>query len=144
MNNQQTVTFKDGTAVPKENETIYLGGKINNKGHRKNDINARISKALNTVHKLKVFWKQTKCSELWKLRVYNAVVSSQLMYGLESHELTKSEQQKLDTFQLKGFRHILGINHAFWSAISNKEIYDEVERIADSVANPSEYLRSNS
>ena len=41
--------------------------------------------------------------------VYDAVIRSKLLYGLESEHLTEGQIRKLSTFQLKALRHILGI-----------------------------------
>ena len=70
-------------------EAIYLGSTTNKKHLTRKEIEARISSALGTAKKLKVF-KKSKCSEAWKLQVYNAVVISRLLYGIESIEFTES------------------------------------------------------
>ena len=38
---------------------------------------------------------------------------SQLLYGLESAQLTKQAQAKIDIFQLKGLRQVLNITTTF-------------------------------
>ena len=42
-----------------------------------------------------------------KLLTQDAVISTKLLYGLESAELKDSDKNKLDVFQLKGLRNIL-------------------------------------
>ncbi len=41
--------------------------------------------------------------------MYNAVIRSKLLYGLECLELTEAEKAKLDSFQINGLRRILHI-----------------------------------
>ncbi len=96
----------------KENEADYLGAKITKKNANKKEVEARTSKALSTCNKLKTFLKKTNCSKIWKLQVYNAVVISQLVYGLETMYLNDSLIKRLDAFHMRGIRHIMGIDHA--------------------------------
>ena len=43
------------------------------------------------------------------MQVYDAIVRSKLLYGLECIQLTPVEQSKLDAFQMSGLRRILKI-----------------------------------
>ena len=56
------------------------------------------------------------------MRVHDAVVSSKLLYGLESASLTEAEYERLDSFQMKTLRKILGIKHSYHSHISNEVV----------------------
>ena len=86
-------------------------------------------KASATCNKLKLFLKKAKCNKIWKLQVYNAVIVSQLVYGLETMYLNESLLKRLDAFQMTGIRHILGIQHAYWSRTSNLEILEKANWI---------------
>ena len=44
------------------------------------------------------------------------------MYGLETMYLNEGLLKRLDAFHMRGIRHILGIEHAYWSRTSNEEI----------------------
>ena len=50
-----------------------------------------------------------------KLIIFDAVVRSKLMYGLESAQPSESLESKLDAFPLKGLRKILGMTRTFIS-----------------------------
>ena len=52
-------------------------------------------------------------NKLRKLRVFNAVVTSKVLYGLETLEPTCSAGNLLDTFQLKGLRKNLRLHTTF-------------------------------
>ena len=56
--------------------------------------------------------------------IFNAVIISQLTYGLETLPLTSDLISRLNAFQMKGFRKILKINHPFYSRVSNAEILE--------------------
>ncbi len=98
------VCFKNGTRMTVVDETVYLGGILTKNGDAATEVSARIRVAGSTAKKLKVFWNNTSCSKKWKALVYNAVVISQLIYGLETLPLTNNLLNKLDAFQMRGFR----------------------------------------
>ena len=60
-----------------------------------------------------IFWKQSNCTPRQKILVYDAVIRSKLLYGLESAELRPSDLNKIDTFQLKGLRQILKLKTTY-------------------------------
>ena len=60
-----------------------------------------------------------------KVQVFNAVVKSKLLYGLESMQLTQSSLRKLDVFQLKGLRKILKLETTFVNRENSNEVVFE-------------------
>ena len=60
------------------------------------------------------------------MQIYNAIIIAQLTYGLSTIQLTESLLNRLDVFQIRGLRYILGIEHAYYSGISNEEVYERV------------------
>ena len=115
--------------MAEEKEATYLGANITTKNLNKAEVDKRVNKALSTCNKLKVFLKKAKCNKRWKLQVYNAVVISQLVYGLETMYLNDSLIKRPDAFHIRGIRHILGIEHAYWSRTSNLEIMEKANAI---------------
>ena len=65
--------------------------------------------AIVTANKLKLFWNKADTTVKWKLQVYDAIIRSKLLYGLECIQLANVEQDKLNAFQMKGIRRILKI-----------------------------------
>ena len=63
--------------------------------------------------KLDIFWGKAQCNRSWKLRVFNAVITSKVLYGLETLEPTESAGRLLNTFQLKGLRKILKLHTTY-------------------------------
>eukprot|EP00972_Heterocapsa_arctica_P091643 13517548-Heterocapsa_arctica.AAC.1 len=83
-----------------------------------------------TLKKLNVFWTKSSASIKLKLRVYDAVIVSKLLYGLEALSLTETDHSKLDAFQIRGLRKILGVKHSYLSRVSNKDIMIQVNNRA--------------
>ena len=79
FNDLEQITYINGTEVPMEQETIYLGGKhfSNVQSYRK-ESSYSISNTWHTVQKLDLLWKKAPVSMKWKLRVYDAVIVSKL------------------------------------------------------------------
>ena len=92
------------------------------KGNAHFEISTRIINTTTTLNKLDLFWKKAPFSTIWKMRVHDAVVSSKLLYGLESASLTKAEYERLNSFQIKALRKVLGIKHSYHSHVSNEVV----------------------
>ena len=91
----------------------------------KPEVESRIAKAAHIFGRLKPLWKDSACSKKWKLRVFEAVVLAVLFYGLDSIVLTKALRDRIDYFHTKCIRHILKIQAAYYSKVSNKKVLDE-------------------
>ena len=98
------------------------------------------------LEKLGLFFTSSDCSVRLKLQVLNAILRSKLMYGLESAQLTEGSRQRLDTFQLKGLRHTLGITTTYVDRQhSNTYVYTraseqlQAQRPEDRIERLSEY-----
>ena len=113
-------------------KVIYLGGTITERALKSAELQTRLTKALTTAYKLKEFWKGCIAPLKWKLQVYNAVIVSQLIYGLNTIHLTDSCLQTLDTFQLRGLRQILRIEAAFFSGISHNKVLEKANIVMNS------------
>eukprot|EP00973_Karenia_brevis_P043452 6022129-Karenia_brevis.AAC.1 len=72
-------------------------------------MSARISAAIYTWSRCKDFWKKSNCPIKFRLEVYVAFVRSKIVYSLESTALNDSARKKLNAFQIKGIRRIMGI-----------------------------------
>ena len=83
------------------------------------------------MRKLKDFWNKTNCTRKWKAMIFNAIIISQLIYGLETLPLTSNLVSRFNAFQMKGFRKILKISHSYYSRVSNAEIITTLNQNAD-------------
>ena len=116
------IKFRNGDIMKQEDEAVYLGGVVSKKSLSRTEVESRISKALETCRKLNIFFKKANCRKNWKMQVYNAVIISKLTYGLETLYLNDSLLKRLDAFHIRGLRHILGIQHSYWSRVKNEDI----------------------
>ena len=62
----------------------------------------------------------------WKLPVYNAIIISQLVYGLNSLNITPTIKSRLNAFYMRGLRYILNIENSYYSHISNEEAIEQM------------------
>ena len=88
-----TIQYEDGQTVPIVNQATYLGATITANGNYHAGISARISASLTTLKRLDMFWNKTPLSKKWKLRVYDAFITTKLLYGRESASLSNTDKQ---------------------------------------------------
>ena len=104
-----TIKYRDGSKVPRSHRAVYLGTLLTDTVDNSAEIHNRMAMAMVTFQKLQLFWDKANTTTAWKLRVYNAIIKTKLLYSLETIQLTKSELSKIDAFHMKGLRRILKI-----------------------------------
>ena len=125
------IHFHDGTPLDKKYETTYLGNEINKEVNIQHEITNKMQEVRRTWYKLTPYWKATNASKKWQLIIYDAIIRSKLLYGLETLHLTDAMSRKLDVFQLKGLRKILNMETTFINrANSNKRVYEKASELA--------------
>ena len=131
MNNNGSIHFDDGTPLTKEFEATYLGNEINKTVNIQFEIFNKMSEVRRTWYKLEPYWKASGASKKWKLMIYDAIIRSKLLYGLETIHLTQAMSRKLDAFQMRGLRRILQRNSTFIDRRNtNKSLLEEASSIA--------------
>jgi hypothetical protein len=90
--------------------TMYLGNKLNNKASVRDEIMHQMQQVTITWNRLHVYWKATEASRKWQLLAFDAIIKSELLYGLETAEVGEADLKRIDAFQLRGIRNILGGN----------------------------------
>ena len=63
--------------------------------------------------RLNIFWLHSNCPAKFKLVAADAVIRTKLLYGMESAQLGEAELKRINTVQLKIFRHILGLKTTY-------------------------------
>lgn len=136
-------TFADGSKVPMQDDVTYLGGVISKTGDIRRLVNRKISSCFGVLSKLNEFWLRSSCPHNFKITVFDAVVRSKLVYGLEGVHLPKSVCAKLDAFQLKGLRKILGMQTTFMNrSNTNQKVFQMASRIKNPSQAPNRDVRS--
>ena len=124
MNSDGDIHFPNSEKLKKEHETVYLGNEINKEVNIQLEISNRIQSVNRTWYKLFPYWKATDASQKWKIIVYDAVIRSKRLYGLETVQLTQAMCKKIDAFQLRGLRKILNMHSTHINrANTNKQVY---------------------
>ena len=131
MNNDGNIHFHDGTLLTQNYEATYLGNEINREVNIKHEILNRMQEVRCTWFKLSAYWKATRASKKWKLIVFDAIIRSKLLYGLETIHLTQSLAKKLDAFQYRGLRKIMGMSPTFINrANTNRKLLEAASAAA--------------
>jgi len=101
----------DGNVVEFADSFVYLGSTVTNSGDLKPEIERRRALWSNIMQALrKPLWCQQSISRTTKMRIYNAAVLSVLLYGAETWPLTATLSSRLDVFDSRALRSILGIH----------------------------------
>ena len=79
-----TIKFRDGKLVPRKQQATYLGTIISQQNSNRIEIDNRIADCNAQANKLRLFWNKAKSTIRWKLIVFDAIIRSKLLYGLEA------------------------------------------------------------
>jgi hypothetical protein len=110
-----------GEVIEQVDGFTYLGSLFNSEGSCGEEIRRRIGFATGKFFSLKkAVWKQRGLGLKTKLRIYNATVISLLLYGAETWTCDQATYDKLDAFNTKKLRYLLGKSR---EEISNQSIY---------------------
>jgi hypothetical protein len=108
---------------------MYLGNRLNKRGSIKEEITYQMQQVTITWKRLQTYWKATNASKRWQLLAYDAIIKSKLLYGLETAQVGKAELKRIDAFQIRGIRQILGKKHTFWDrSATNAHLFDLASR----------------
>ena len=110
-----------GETIEQVDGFTYLGSLFNSAGSCGEEIRRRIGFATGKFYSLnKAVWKQRGLGLKTKLRIYNATVISLLLYGAETWTCDQVTYDKLDAFNTKKLRYLLGKSR---DEISNLNVY---------------------
>ena len=112
----------DGSLVATKPSMLYLGSGLSADGRNGSEINRRLGTAKSDFSKLCKVWAHSDISRDRKMCIFNACVVSALSYGLVTMVFTKAEQRRIDGFQCRCLRKILGIAPAYWSRVPNTTV----------------------
>ena len=79
-----SIHFSDGVLLPKAQEASYLRNNLNRTVNIRHEVVQRIQNVKSTWLKLHVFWKNSSAIRKWQLLLYDAVIRSRLLYGLNN------------------------------------------------------------
>ena len=109
----------DGKAVATKEGIVYLGSLLSADGRLGGELGRRIGFAQADFASLTKVWRHANIHRKRKLHIFDACVVSKLTYGLLTAQLNKVERRRLDGFQARCLRRILGIPASFYSRVPN-------------------------
>jgi hypothetical protein len=109
-----------GKPVEEVNEFCYLGSVIARDGSCDKDIRTRLGKANSCFGRLLNIWRNKGLSIKIKIRLYEALVMSTLLYGAETWPMTVANMKRLEAAHHRWQRKILGI--VWRDKITNVEV----------------------
>ena len=98
----------DGMEVEVVETFKYLGMTVGKDGKMNEEINQRIGAANRCLFSLISLLKKRSISRNTKMKVYNTIIRPILIYGCESWSLTKQQEKRLEVFENKILRIVVG------------------------------------
>ena len=118
------VRTQDGILIRSKASMSYLGISLHADGAMKCELGQKLGMAWADFASLSRLWSHTSVSKVRKIEVFQSVISARLLYGLNSAWLNIADARRLDGFQARCLRRILGIRHAYYSRVSNKTVLE--------------------
>jgi len=100
----------DGNSVESVDSFVYLGSLQKSEDNSRSDIKRRISLAA-SVMSLSRIWRDKILQLSTKIRLYQALVMSVLLYAAETWTLLSCDEKTLEAFYMKCQRQILHIQY---------------------------------
>ena len=102
--------FIGETELNQVDQFTYLGGVISQDARCELDIKRRISLAMGVASSLKTVWESREISTKTKVRVYETMVMSVLLYNSETWTMKGSDESRLRVFEMSVLRRICGVS----------------------------------
>ena len=118
---QPSITIDD-TQLKNVESFRYLGSIISNDGSLDKEITTRIQKANQALGRLLQVLQHKGLRLATKLKVYNAVVISSLLYRCETWTLYRRHVKQLEQFHTRSLRSIMRIR--WQDRVTNQEVLD--------------------
>ena len=129
-----TILRPDGAAMEKKRSIIYLGGLISCDGKSETEVRRRVGEGRAAFKVFARLWCHANLTVYRKIEIFNACISSKVLYSLESLWLLKVDRARLDAFQCFCLRRILRIAPSFISRVSNVDVLSIGRQIPYSVS----------
>src|SRR5664279_1059535 len=114
----------DGQPLSQTGNVVYLGGTISSKDGPEYDVSRRIGLARGIFQNLSPVWTSKEISKPTKLRVYETLVLTVLLYNSETWMLREAQKHRLRVMEMAFLRKIEGITRR--DRIRNEEIYSRL------------------
>ena len=116
-----------GERLPHSDYMNYLGATLAADGDMDRELNGKLAAAKRDFFAVRKVWSHSSLTQPGKLRVYASLIESKLLYGLSGACLNKNQVRRLDSFQNRCLRYILGIKPSFLSRVSNAAVLSRAQ-----------------
>ena len=117
-----SVRAPDGTLIQSKASMEYLGSILHGDGQADHEISRRIAMARRDFDTLAHTWTHSALTWKQKLRTYVSLVESKLLYSMATLVLTVAQRRRLNGFQSRCLRKIVGVQPSYISRISNATV----------------------
>ena len=117
-----TVRLPDGNDLHPKPQMEYLGTALSDAACSDTELSRRIGMAKQDFRHLSRVWNHAGLARKRRLQFYQALIESRFLYSLATSCYTVAQLRRIDGFQAKCIRRVLGIPPAFLSRISNAEV----------------------
>lgn len=132
--NTTTQIYMNGEQLEEVQAFKYLGATLTKDGKSTTEVKTRIAMATASLAKLGKIWRSRDISTKTKIRLLKSLIQSILLYGCESWTLTAESTKRIQSFDNKCYRRILGIS---WK---DRRTNEYVQDCITSIAGPQEPL----
>ena len=106
-----------GGQIPVADEVKYFGTCLDAACSARSTVSQGISKAAAASKQLKPFFSHSALPSKWKLILYRSIVMSILACGMESCNLTPSEQRRAEALNFKNLRRIFRKKSSYYHRV---------------------------
>ena len=125
-----SIPMPNGQPLLPEDSIMYLGTSLSKDGRLGTELGRRIGCAKADFKALCKVWRHSSLTRRRKLEIYASLIETKLLYGLSCSCLTVAEQRRVDGFQARCLRQVLGIQSAFLSRVSNKSVLSRARHVS--------------
>ena len=108
LDKSPTTIDVDGEELENVNNFVYLGSRIDADGKSSPDIRRRIAIASFKLNTMAPLWKSQSTELKW--RTLKACIFPVAIYGCEAWTISKIDEKKINSFEMKCYRKILRIS----------------------------------
>jgi hypothetical protein len=118
----------NGQTLEEVDQFKYLGSTQTKDGTSVKEVKIRLAQAHSAMARLAILWKNKAISFPTKIVLYRSLVLSVLLYGCESWTLTADLERRIQAFENKCFRRMLGISYREHK--TNEYVWQQVSILA--------------
>ena len=115
----------DGKALTQTESFVYLGGTIGSMDGSEGDVTRRIGLAKELFQNLNLVWTSKELSKHTKMRVYEVLILSALLYNSETWTLKENQKDRLRVLEMTFLRKIEGVTRR--DRVRNQDIHTRLQ-----------------